>query len=130
MRLGAMMKAPAIHIFTHDSIYVGEDGPTHQPIEQLFSLRAVPNLFVYRPADAKETAAVFRQLLTVRYREGPSILALTRQNVPTLEHSYAEIEKGVFKGAYILFENKLSPKILIAATGSEVHLALEVAKKL
>ncbi|MGQ9604048.1 MAG: transketolase [bacterium] len=126
LRLSAMQKAHVIFIFTHDSIYVGEDGPTHQPIEQLMTLRTIPGLTVLRPADANETALCWKIALT---SEGPVSLVLTRQAVPVLNLKKAMID-GVEKGAYIISEPETNPDIIIIATGSEVHLALEVASEL
>lgn len=128
LRLGAMSQAKAIFIFTHDSIGVGEDGPTHQPVEQLTSLRLIPNLTVLRPADANETAAAWR--LAVQ-EPGPVALILTRQKVPVLDSEGYPIADGVGRGAYILSEAKEGePHVVIIATGSEVHLALDAQKEL
>jgi transketolase len=113
---------PSIFIFTHDSVGLGEDGPTHQPIEHLTSLRMIPNLVVIRPADANETAAAWR--VAVERRHGPTVLSLTRQNVPTLETT-APVEKG----AYVL-KDFGEPEIILMASGSEVGLILEAAQKL
>jgi transketolase len=99
IRLAAMMKLPVIYVFTHDSIGLGEDGPTHQPIEQLMSLRAIPNLTVIRPADANETAVAWQA--AVENKSGPTALVLTRQGVPTLDRSQYASADGVRRGAYV-----------------------------
>lgn len=128
LRLASMMQTRSVFVFTHDSIGVGEDGPTHQPVEQLTSLRAIPGFTVFRPADAGETAAAWR--LAVE-RDGPCALALTRQKVPILSASDRGIvAAGVRKGAYVLSDPTSPPVIVIIATGSEVHLALEAQKRL
>ena len=128
IRLAAIMKAQNICVFTHDSIFVGEDGPTHQPVEQLASLRAIPNVQVMRPADGIETAVCWAMAL--RKTTGPSILLLTRQNVPSLNHGPNHDIDGIKKGAYIIGREKAGdPEIVILASGSEVSFALE-AKKL
>ncbi|AXB41958.1 transketolase [Amycolatopsis albispora] len=126
VRLAALMKAPVIYVWTHDSIGLGEDGPTHQPIEQLAALRAIPGLNVVRPADANETAAAWKAVL--EDNQHPSGLALTRQNVPVLEGTSAE---GVARGGYVLAEaSGATPDVVLIATGSEVQLAVEARKKL
>ncbi|MCC7118224.1 MAG: transketolase [Anaerolineales bacterium] len=122
IRLAALSHYPSIFIFTHDSVGLGEDGPTHQPIEQLMSLRLIPNLVIIRPADANETAAAWR--VAVERRHGPTLLALTRQSVPTLETT-APVEKG----AYVL-KDFGEPQIVLMASGSEVGLILAAAEKL
>ena len=122
IRLAALSHYPTIFIFTHDSVGLGEDGPTHQPIEQLMSLRLIPNLVVIRPADANETAKAWK--VAIERRDGPTVLALTRQNVPTLE-SPALVEKG----AYVL-KDFGTPEIILMASGSEVALIFEAAQKL
>lgn len=122
-RLSALMKAPVTYVLTHDSIGVGEDGPTHQPIEQLAMLRAMPNFYVWRPADASETAAAWYFALTKK--DAPSALVLTRQNLPQLDGS----GKDALKGGYILEDStKATPDAIIIATGSEVSLAVEAKK--
>ncbi|NLA11483.1 MAG: transketolase [Firmicutes bacterium] len=122
LRLAALMGAPAIYVFTHDSIAVGEDGPTHQPVEHLATLRAIPNLDVLRPADGRETAAAW--LHALNRTEGPTALVLTRQGLPQLPES----GRGAFKGAYIAAPEKNGPAdLIIIASGSEVSLALEAA---
>ena len=120
IRLSALMNLPAIYVFTHDSVAVGEDGPTHQPIEQVMSLRLIPNLRVFRPADAKETA--FGYISAFSHNDGPTALILTRQNLPILKES----GKDALKGAYIIKKEKGErPDIIIIGTGSEVHISLE-----
>jgi transketolase len=125
VRLAALMKAPVIYVWTHDSIGLGEDGPTHQPIEQLSALRAIPGLNVVRPADANETAAAWKAALEEIH--APSGLALSRQNLPILEGTS---EEGVAKGAYVLADSEGTPDVILIATGSEVHLAVEAKKTL
>ncbi|MGE3842617.1 MAG: transketolase [Vicinamibacterales bacterium] len=124
VRLAAMMEAPVIYVFTHDSIGLGEDGPTHQPIEHLASLRAIPNLLVFRPADAHETAVGWR--LAVERTQGPTALVLTRQAVPVLD---AERCRDAGRGAYVLWESG-SPRVVLIGSGSEVHIALEAGRRL
>lgn len=126
IRLAAMNGLPVIYVFTHDSLALGEDGPTHQPVEQLLGLRSVPGLLVIRPADANETVAAWR--IAVGRRNGPVALVLTRQKLPILDLSrYQSLPSGVPQGGYILADAAEGgrPDILLAATGSEVHLALE-----
>ncbi|MFJ7216638.1 transketolase [Amycolatopsis sp. NPDC098790] len=125
VRLAALMKAPVTYVWTHDSIGLGEDGPTHQPIEQLSALRAIPGLNVVRPADANETAYAWKAVLEDVHH--PSGLALTRQNVPVLEGTSAE---GVAKGGYVLADSDGTPDVVLMATGSEVQLAVEAKKTL
>src|SRR5690606_19097059 len=121
VRLAALMKAPVTYVWTHDSIGLGEDGPTHQPIEQLASLRAIPGLSVARPADANETAAAWKAALEDIHH--PTGLALTRQNVPVLEGTDAQ---GVAKGGYVLAEaSNGNPEVVLIATGSAVQLTVE-----
>ena len=127
IRLAALMHSHSIFVFTHDSIGLGEDGPTHQPIEQLTMLRATPFLTDFRPADANETAAVWRLALE---RRSPSFMALTRQNLPILDAQKYGVAEGVRKGAYILEEGGRSPDLLMVATGSEVSLILAAAQEL
>ena len=124
LRLAALQGAPAVFIFTHDSIGLGEDGPTHQPIEQLASLRAIPGLAVYRPADANETAECWRIAIE---RRAPAVLALTRQGLPILEPG-AALRQGVRRGGYVLREAEGGPpELVLIATGSEVSVALGAA---
>ncbi|SFQ50274.1 transketolase [Amycolatopsis arida] len=123
VRLAALMKAPVIYVWTHDSIGLGEDGPTHQPIEQLSALRAIPGLNVVRPADANETAAAWKAVL--EDVSAPSGLALTRQNVPVLEGTREKAAEGVARGGYVLADAESgTPDVVIIATGSEVQLAV------
>jgi len=129
IRLAALMKLQVIYVFTHDSVAVGEDGPTHQPIEHLAALRTMPNLVVLRPADANET--VFAWKLALNRNEGPTALILTRQKVPIINQSRFASPEGVLRGGYILAEAPHgTPEVLILATGSEVHLALAAYEKL
>jgi transketolase len=122
IRLAAMMGLPVIFIFTHDSVWLGEDGPTHQPVEQLAALRAIPNLIVLRPADATETVEAWRVALT--HRHGPVALAFTRQKLPVLDRTELADADGVMRGAYVLADaGDEQPDIILIATGSEVHLA-------
>lgn len=134
MRLAAMNGLPVIYIFTHDSIALGEDGPTHQPVEQLLGLRSVPGLTVIRPADANESAQAWA--MAIEDAKGPVVLALTRQKLPVFGSELHErIRQGVPRGAYILVdaaggEAEAPPDIILLATGSEVHLAVQTIKKL
>jgi transketolase len=129
IRLSALMELPVIHIFTHDSIGVGEDGPTHQPIEQLASLRAIPGLIVLRPADANEVVESWRVVMQLRHR--PVALVLTRQAVPTLDRTTHAAAEGVARGAYVVADAPGGqPDVLLLATGSEVSLCLEAAETL
>lgn len=124
IRLAALMGLPVTYVFTHDSIAVGEDGPTHEPVEQLASLRAMPNLSVIRPADGNETAAAWKTALTSK--DKPTALVLTRQNLPTLKGTDAKAQTGVEKGAYVVSPaGKEQPDALLLASGSEVSLAVE-----
>ena len=127
IRLGALMKQRVIHVMTHDSIGLGEDGPTHQPIEQIASLRAMPNLLVFRPADAVEVAEAWDCAL--KAKNSPSVLCLTRQSVPTLRERY-QGENLVARGAYLLREPQGKRRATLLATGSEVQIALEAADML
>ncbi len=130
VRLAAIQQAPVTYVWTHDSIGLGEDGPTHQPIEHLAALRAIPGLDVVRPADANETAAAWAQILTSA--EGPAALCLTRQPVPTWDRKKYGKLSGVAKGAYVLVEESRAgdPDVVIVATGSEVQLAVQAAERL
>ena len=121
IRLSAIMELPVMYIFTHDSIGVGEDGPTHQPIEQLVSLRAIPGMIVVRPGDANEVAEAWRVLMPLK--EQPSCLILSRQNLPTLDRDKYAPASGLARGAYILADGKTKPDVIIMATGSELALA-------
>ena len=126
LRLGSIQGVRLIHELTHDSFFVGEDGPTHQPIEHAMALRMIPNFNVFRPADAKETAVCFR--LAMENERTPSALLLTRQGVPVLENDYESLEKNVRKGAYIIKDCESKPELIFIATGSEVSLAIDTAK--
>ncbi|MFC3479313.1 transketolase [Kocuria carniphila] len=137
VRLGALMKVPSIYVWTHDSIGLGEDGPTHQPVEQLSALRAIPGLDVVRPADANETAVAWRTML--EHHDRPAGIALTRQNLPTFArvdlHPDAEGEKfasaeGVARGAYVMADTESTPDVVLIATGSEVELAVAARQQL
>ncbi|WP_186749998.1 transketolase [Corynebacterium canis] len=128
VRLAALMGTDAYYVWTHDSIGLGEDGPTHQPVEQLATLRAIPEMSMLRPADANETAAAWKTAL--EYKAGPKGLALTRQNVPVLEGTKEKAAEGVARGAYVLVAGGEQPDVILMGTGSEVHLAVEAAKKL
>ncbi len=128
VRLAALMGIRVIYIFTHDSVGLGEDGPTHQPIEQLAGLRAVPNLVTIRPADAAETVEAWK--VALEHRHGPTALVLTRQNLPVLDRTTLAPASGVQRGGYVLWEAMTPPDIIIIGTGSEVHIALEVGKLL
>ena len=127
IRLAALMQLPVTYVFTHDSIGLGEDGPTHQPVESLAALRVIPNLLVLRPADARETAAAWR--LAMQHRSGPLALALTRQNLPIFAGS-APKTNGLERGGYVLEEASASPEVLLMASGSEVEIILEAQEKL
>ena len=126
MRLAALMKLPVFYIFTHDSIGVGEDGPTHQPVEHLASLRAIPGLIVLRPADANEVVEAYRVALSQKDR--PSALVLTRQNLPTLDRSIYAPAAGTANGAYVLSDSDGKPDVILIGTGSEVGLCLAAQK--
>ncbi len=123
MRLSAMMKLRVIYVLTHDSIGVGEDGATHEPIEQLAMLRSIPGMTVFRPADSKEVAAAYAYAVK---NQGPTSIVLSRQNVPV----YEQTGKEALRGAYILSEAKGTPQAIIIATGSEVELALKAQELL
>lgn len=128
LRLSALMKVPVTYVFTHDSIAVGEDGPTHEPVEHLASLRAMPGLSLIRPADGNETVAAWKTALETTDR--PTALVLTRQGVPTLAGTRERADEGVRKGAYVLSEAQGTPDLLLLASGSEVNLAIEAQKEL
>jgi transketolase len=130
VRLAALMKVPSIFVWTHDSVALGEDGPTHQPIEQLSTLRAIPGLDIVRPADANEVSYSWKKIL--ERRSGPSGIALTRQNIPVFNRKDKDVTGVIYasaenteKGAYVLAEaSNGSPKLILIATGSEVQLAV------
>ncbi|MCG2127690.1 transketolase [Staphylococcus epidermidis] len=128
LRLSSIMGLNSTFIFTHDSIAVGEDGPTHEPIEQLAGLRAIPNMNVIRPADGNETRVAWE--VALESEQTPTSLVLTRQNLPTLDVDKQTVENGVRKGAYIVFETEQQLEYLLLASGSEVNLAVETAKEL
>jgi len=128
IRLSAIMEIPVIYIFTHDSIGLGEDGPTHQPVEQLANLRAVPGLVTIRPCDANEVVEAWRYILQLRHE--PSVLVLSRQKVPTLDRQKYASAKGLHRGAYILADCEGKPDILLLSTGTEVSLCLDASEQL
>jgi transketolase len=126
IRLAALMQVHSLFVFTHDSIALGEDGPTHQPVEQLLGLRAIPGLTDFRPADANETAAAWRLALE---RKGPSFFALSRQNLPVIDSAVHDVYAGVSKGAYIM-QDYTNPQVVLLGAGSELWPALEASKLL
>jgi transketolase len=129
IRLAALMEIPVIFIYTHDSIGLGEDGPTHQPIEQLASLRAIPGLTLLRPADANEVVEAWKVIMQLRHE--PALLVLTRQAVPTFDRSKYASASGVAKGAYILADAPGGkPEVILMGTGSEVYLCVDAYEKL
>lgn len=130
LRLGAVMHIPVLYIFTHDSIGVGEDGPTHQPIEHLASLRAMPNLVLIRPGDANEVAEAYKVALQLQHN--PCVLAMTRQALPTLDRTKYALASGLAKGGYVLADNAggATPDLILIGTGSEVQLVVEAYEKL
>jgi transketolase len=129
IRLAALMELPVIYIFTHDSIGLGEDGPTHQPVEQLASLRAVPNLVVMRPGDANEVVEAWRVIMQLKHE--PAMLVLSRQAMPTLDRAKYAAASGVAKGAYVLSDAPGGkPEVILIGTGSELSLCVDAAEKL
>src|SRR5262249_25424420 len=129
IRLSSLMELPVVYVFTHDSIGVGEDGPTHQPVEQVASLRAIPGLIVLRPADANEAAEAWKVVMTLHHQ--PAVLILTRQAVPTIDRGKYAPAAGLIRGAYTLAgppDGK--PEVLLLATGSEVALCLAAYERL
>jgi transketolase len=128
IRLAALMHRHVVYVFTHDSIGLGEDGPTHQPIEQLASLRCIPNLVVLRPADASETAEAWKTALA--HREGPVALVLTRQKLGFIDRTTHGAARGVARGAYVLKESEGEPQVVLMSSGSEVALVLQAAERL
>jgi transketolase len=129
VRISAISSLHTLWIYTHDSVWLGEDGPTHQPIEHLAAMRATPNLVVVRPADAAETAEAWK--IALKRNHGPTVLALTRQNLPIFDRQETQSAQGTAKGAYVLWESKAgAPAIILMASGSEVHPVLAAAKKL
>jgi transketolase len=125
IRLSALSQAGVIYVMTHDSIGLGEDGPTHQPVETIASLRAIPNLIVLRPADGTETSAAYK--VAVEHRQTPTLIALSRQNLPNLPGASIE---GVAKGAYVVDDCSGTPDLILIGTGSEVSLCVEAAQQL
>jgi transketolase len=129
MRLAALMEAPVIYVMTHDSIGVGEDGPTHQPIEQLAGLRAMPNMLVLRPGDANEVTEAWK--IAVQQTHRPTTLVLTRQALPTLDRTKYAAASGVAKGGYVLADaTGGKPQVILIATGSELSLCVDAYEKL
>jgi transketolase len=129
LRLAALSHIPSIWVFTHDSIGVGEDGPTHQPVEHLAALRAIPQLVTIRPADGNETAQAW--IYALNHRHGPTALALTRQSIPVIDRSRYQDAEGLQKGAYILGDlGQSAPELILMATGSEVDLIIKAGEKL
>jgi transketolase len=128
IRLAALGQLPAIFIYTHDSIGVGEDGPTHEPVEQLAGLRAMPNLLVLRPGDANEATECWK--IIVQQQHTPAALVLTRQNLPTLDRTKYAAASGTAKGAYVLADSQGKPDVILIATGSEVSLCVDAYEKL
>jgi transketolase len=129
IRLAALMEIPVVYVFTHDSIGVGEDGPTHQPVEQLLSLRAIPGLVTIRPADANEVTEAWRVILQMRHE--PAVLILTRQALPTLDRTRYASAEGLARGAYVLADAPDGrPEVLLVATGSEVQLCVAAHEQL
>ncbi len=122
IRLSALMEIPVVYVFTHDSIGLGEDGPTHQPIEQIASLRAMPGILVFRPCDANEVVECWRTFMPMKHE--PVVLALSRQNLPTLDRTRYSSAAGVEKGGYTLADCDGEPEVILIATGSEVHPCL------
>jgi len=137
IRLACLSEVQVIYVFTHDSIGLGEDGPTHQPVEQLAALRAIPHLFVIRPADVHEVREAWR--LAILRRHAPTALALTRQKVPLIDRQVHASAEGLRRGGYVLAEgevgtgsgsDRVNPQLILIATGSEVSLALEAREQL
>jgi transketolase len=128
VRLAALMKKHVIFIFTHDSVGLGEDGPTHQPIEQIMGLRTVPDLVVIRPSDAAETVEAWK--VALERNNGPTALILTRQNLPILDRKNLSPASGLQRGGYVLWEPEVQPDVVLVGTGSEVHIALEASQLL
>jgi transketolase len=129
VRMAALMELPVTFVWTHDSIGLGEDGPTHQPVEQLWALRAIPGLDVVRPADANETAVAWRTIL--QRPHNPAGLCLTRQKVPVIDRSQAASAEGTARGGYVLAEAPDgAPQVILIGTGSEVHIALAAREAL
>jgi transketolase len=127
VRLSALMELPVVWVWTHDSVGLGEDGPTHQPVETYAALRAIPHLWFVRPADANETAVAWK--VALERTDGPVALSLSRQAVPTLDRSEVAPASGLERGAYTLWESG-SPDLILIATGTEVGLALEAGRRI
>ena len=127
LRISALAHLHTLWIFTHDSVWVGEDGPTHQPVEQVASLRAMPNMTVIRPADANEVVEAYRFALS---HDGPVALVLSRQGLPVFDRQRLGSARGVYRGAYVLSDAEGQPDVILIATGSEVTLALEAQARL
>jgi transketolase len=128
VRLSALMGLPVVWVWTHDSVGLGEDGPTHQPVETYAALRAIPNLWFVRPADANETAYAWKVALD--RQDGPVALAFSRQKVPTLDRSELAPASGVERGAYTLWESSSSPDLILISTGAEVGLTLDAGRRI
>jgi transketolase len=129
VRLSALSRYPSIWVYTHDSVGLGEDGPTHQPVEHLAALRAIPNLVVLRPADANEVTEAWK--ITISRRNGPTALILTRQTIPTIDRSIYAQAVGLWKGAYVLADmGDTTPELILMASGSEVSLIIEAGVRL
>ena len=127
VRLSALMNLPVTYVWSHDSIGLGEDGPTHQPVEHLAALRAIPNLAIIRPADANEVTISWREIIS---RSAPVGLALSRQNLPVIDRTKFASAEGVAKGAYVLFDTSPDFELILIATGSEVSLAIKAQEEL
>jgi transketolase len=128
VRVAAIAKLPVIYVLTHDSVFVGEDGPTHEPVEHLAALRAIPNLLVLRPGDAEETELAWR--MAVERTDGPSVLALTRQGIAVYPKADPDWRKTIRRGAYVARDCQGTPEVVIVATGSEVSIAIQAAAAL
>lgn len=129
IRMAAIMQTPSIFIFTHDSISVGEDGPTHQPVEQISALRSIPNLQVFRPCDANETLEAWRHIISLE--EVPAAIVLTRQPLPTLDRTKYGSAQGLHRGAYLIAGSIAeAPDVILMSSGSEVHIMLEAHERL
>lgn len=128
IRLAALMRLPVVYVFTHDSIGVGEDGPTHQPVEQLASLRAIPGLVVMRPGDANEVTEAWRTIMHLKHE--PAVLALSRQAMPTFDRTKYAPSSGVAKGGYVLADSVGTPEVILIGTGTELHLCVDAYEKL
>jgi transketolase len=127
MRLASLMGLPLVYVMTHDSVYLGEDGPTHQPVEHLSALRAIPGMRVLRPGDAEETAQAW--MMALERTDGPTVLALTRQKLAVYEKADSNWKDTIRRGAYVVADSDGDPDVVVLATGSEVSMALEAAKE-